>query len=172
MCPFHLNFPSLAQSTSYGTAHTNKGSFRLLGALLQIHSCFFSHSIGGLPLSPATVSLHYPSTVWIQQSQVAKRLLPYLEIKLWIFVATWLLGNRGQSRSSRSQVSPTCHWRQRSGHERSASSLVQPPEQWIWFLCSVSVIPANRHETADVRFSSNVFFVPISRGRFVPPSDD
>jgi len=44
-------------------AHTNNGFFKLAEALLQIHSCFFSHSIKLLPFllsASGTVSLHYP----------------------------------------------------------------------------------------------------------------
>jgi len=49
--------------------------------LLQIHLCFFSHSIKlrVLPLSALTVSLHYLpmwQDVCVQQSHAAKRLLP------------------------------------------------------------------------------------------------
>jgi len=42
-------------------SHTFNGYFKLVVALLYIHSGFFSHSIKlrGLPLSPVTVSLHY-----------------------------------------------------------------------------------------------------------------
>jgi len=39
--------------------HTNNGFFKLVEAMLQIHSCFFSHSVKlcGLPLSEIIASL-------------------------------------------------------------------------------------------------------------------
>jgi len=62
--PMSHHKESLPISGSYSLrhiAHTNNGFFKLVEALLQIHSCFFSHSIKlrSLPLSAVTVSLDY-----------------------------------------------------------------------------------------------------------------
>jgi len=52
---------ALTVSPMHSQSHTYNGFFRLVEALLHIHSCFFSHSIilRGLPLSAVAVSLHY-----------------------------------------------------------------------------------------------------------------
>ena len=53
----------LAQTSSHATGHnrTNNRFFELVETLLQIHSCFFSHSINvrDLPISAVISSLHY-----------------------------------------------------------------------------------------------------------------
>jgi len=70
--------------------------------------------------------------------------------------------------------------RQSSGHEWTANSLLHNPKtvnQWTWFLCFVSVIPANKlpmqelnqfnwNYAPDFRFTGNSWFlVPISKRR-------
>ena len=56
-----VGFKLFTQVRHIGHTHTNNGFFKLVEALLQIHSCFFSHSVKlrGLPLSAVTVSLNY-----------------------------------------------------------------------------------------------------------------
>jgi len=46
---------------SHSQSHTNNGFFKFVEALLQIHSCFFSHSVKlrGLPPLAVTISLNY-----------------------------------------------------------------------------------------------------------------
>jgi len=65
--------------------HTNNGLFKLVEALLQIHPCFFSHSIQNY------VPFRYQQTptrciayqdVCVQQSHAANRLLPLFEVNL------------------------------------------------------------------------------------------
>jgi len=64
--------------TSHSQSHIHNGFFKLVGALLQVHSCFFSHSIKqrGIPLSAVTVSMHFTcQDVCVQRSHAEKRLL-------------------------------------------------------------------------------------------------
>ena len=62
-CAPSANFYPMAQTSSYATGHnrTNNGFFKLVETLLQVYSCFFSHSINvrGLPLSAVDSLLHW-----------------------------------------------------------------------------------------------------------------
>jgi len=52
---------TIHSGTQVMQSHTNSAFFKIVEALLQIHSCFFSRStnLRGLPLIAVTVSLHY-----------------------------------------------------------------------------------------------------------------
>jgi len=54
------NKPAFTQAIGHTQSRTNNGFAKLVEALLQIHSFFFSHSVNtrGLPLLAVTVSLH------------------------------------------------------------------------------------------------------------------
>jgi len=93
--------------------HTNNWFFKLVVALLQIHSCFFSHSIlRGLLLLVVTVSLPYlprclRSTVTCKKTPTTTLSEPF--VPCYFYAAT-------NSRTMRSQASATCFCRQRSRH--------------------------------------------------------
>jgi len=76
-----------------GHTHTNNGFFKLVEALPQINSCFFSHSIlkvRGFPPLAVTVSLHYRQRCLNSRDTCGKTPLPLLEVNLWRCVAMFL----------------------------------------------------------------------------------
>ena len=85
-----------------GHTRTGNGLFKLVEALLQTHSCFFSQStnVRGLPLSDSiSMSLSRCITcqdVCVQQSHATKRLLEQNKVNLRGFVDTVLLRNTAE----------------------------------------------------------------------------
>jgi len=73
-----MHFAHQTLKPGYWPGHTNNGFFKLVEALLQIQSSFFSYNmkLRGLPSLAVTVSLHYlPRQSLAKQSLAERRLL-------------------------------------------------------------------------------------------------
>jgi len=130
-----------------GHTRTNNGFFKLVEALLQTHSCFFSQStnVRGLPLSACHCLAALPAKLCAFNSLMQQNTC-YRNTK-WTFAGLlprYCYAIKTNGRTIRSRLSQTASAGKGSDMIELQAHHCMTLQLWTWLLCSVSFIPAKK----------------------------
>ena len=130
-----------------------------LAAMLRFHAFFFSHSIKlrAIPLSADTVSLHYLPKMSAFNSHMRQN-ANYRNLKLPFedLFSCYCDATEINSRTSSSQISKSAVADKGADTSETQTHHCMTPEQWIWLLFSVSVIPTNKLSLQELNLLNGI----------------